>query len=43
MDGNGVELTTQTVTKTDKKVNNKAFVCPLKIFGLKKEKKDEKK
>ena len=40
MDGNSVELVTNTVTKDSKKkkTSDKAFTCPLKIFGLKKEK-----
>lgn len=44
MDGNSVELTTSTPSKSGKKINNRAFVNPLKIFGLKKESnKNEKK
>lgn len=44
MDGNSVELTTSTPSKSGKKINNRVFVNPLKIFGLKKESnKNEKK
>lgn len=44
MDGNSVGLITNTPSKSEKKINNRAFVNPLKIFGLKKESnKNEKK